>query len=428
MFAITPDAIKGIITDFHDDMKRGLAGEDSSLRMLPTFVDRATGKEKGQFIALDLGGTNFRVLQVELDGKGRASLQHVGKYVIPGAVMSGTGEQLFNFIAQSIQKFMVTNDIGFHEKRKLGFTFSFPVKQTGIAKGTLITWTKDFTATGVVGKDVVELLRKSFGRYGIENIEISALANDTVGTMAAKSYEDPNCDVGIIFGTGTNACYREEIARIEKFGKSSQKSDHMIINTEWGNFNRLPVNEYDLKLDRGTNNPGKQKMEKMISGMYLGEIARLVISDMIAEKYVFTGSKAKFAKGNFKTSHMSLIEVDASEELLKIDDALEHAGIHNSTVAERWLLRKVCRIVSTRAARISAAAISAVVTWMDPELKKNHTIAIDGTLYERHPGFSKSILSTINEIHGADSRRIKLTRARDGSGTGVAIVAAVAGG
>ena len=37
--------------------------------MLPTFVNkRVTGEERGDFYALDLGGTNFRVLRLTLEG------------------------------------------------------------------------------------------------------------------------------------------------------------------------------------------------------------------------------------------------------------------------------------------------------------------------------------------------------------------------
>jgi hexokinase len=423
-FDFSAGTMKDMVKAFHQEMEQGLAGKASSLRMLPAFVDCASGKEKGRFIALDFGGTNFRVLQVKLE-RGKAALEHSSKYVIPGAVVRGTGEQLFNFIAQSMKRFLDENQIELSDKRKLGFTFSFPMKQSSIATGILINWTKGFSATGVVGSNVVDLLDAALARYGLNNIDISALANDTVGTLAAKSYEDPASDVGIIFGTGTNACYREKRSRI-KGVKTPYRGDYMIINTEWGNFDRLPMNDYDGKLDKATNNPGKQRMEKMISGMYLGEIARLVLSDMIKKKCLFSDGKVKFSRGSFKTRHMSLIESDESKGLMKIEGYLEGIGIVDTTLLERETLKNACRLVSRRAARISAAAISSVVTWMDPKLKKDHSIAIDGTLYEKYPRFRRSILQALKELHGDVSKRIKLTQAKDGSGIGVAIVAAVA--
>lgn len=37
----------------------------------------------------------------------------------------------------------------------LGFTFSYPVRQSRIDRGTLVTWTKGFDIKGVEGEDVV---------------------------------------------------------------------------------------------------------------------------------------------------------------------------------------------------------------------------------------------------------------------------------
>ncbi|MFA6282347.1 MAG: hypothetical protein WCY05_07610, partial [Candidatus Omnitrophota bacterium] len=71
-FSLTTKGIRSIISSFQNEMKLGLSGKDgverqeSSLAMLPTFVDNPTGKEKGKFLALDLGGSNFRVLMVDL--------------------------------------------------------------------------------------------------------------------------------------------------------------------------------------------------------------------------------------------------------------------------------------------------------------------------------------------------------------------------
>ncbi|MFH1653766.1 MAG: hypothetical protein ABIE74_06890 [Pseudomonadota bacterium] len=427
-FELTKKGMNSIIAAFHDEMKKGLSGGKSSLKMLPSFVNRPKGDEKGKFLALDLGGTNFRILEVKFDGRGGIKEEHVGKFVIPKAVMHGTSTQFFNFIAKAVQKFVLKNGIGFSEKRGLGFTFSFPLKQRSISSGILINWTKGFSASGVVGEDVVKLLSKSLKRYGLNNIEIVALINDTVGTLATRSYKDPNCDIGVIFGTGTNACYTERVDKIAKLSESERRKagKGMIINIEWGNFNKLTMNSFDKKLDQATNNPKKQLMEKMIAGMYLGELTRLVLTDMIASKLLFAKENAIFSEGDFSTRHMSLIEADSSSGLSGIVSYLEGIGIINSTLFERKCLKRVCRLVSTRAAGICAAAISAVVMWMDPKISKSHTIAIDGTLFEKYPKFRERILSSFVELHGNKAKRIKLVQAHDGSGIGAATIAAVA--
>lgn len=51
--------------------------------------------ENGDFLALDLGGTNFRVLLVKIrSGKRRSVEMHNKIYAIPMEVMQGTGEEV----------------------------------------------------------------------------------------------------------------------------------------------------------------------------------------------------------------------------------------------------------------------------------------------------------------------------------------------
>ena len=68
------------------------------------------------------------------------------------------------------------------EKLPLGFTFSFPCRQEGLAKATLTNWTKGFKSSGVEGEDVVELMKKAINRHpGKVQIDVCALLNDTTG-------------------------------------------------------------------------------------------------------------------------------------------------------------------------------------------------------------------------------------------------------
>ena len=38
-------------------------------------------------------------------------------------------------------------------------------------------------------------------------VNVLALVNDTVGTLMASAYHDQNTRIGLILGTGSNACY-----------------------------------------------------------------------------------------------------------------------------------------------------------------------------------------------------------------------------
>lgn len=424
-FAFSESAMQRMVRDFHAEMRRGLRGESGSLKMLPAFIDCPAGNEQGEFIGLDLGGTHFRVLFVRLEGQGRALVRHAARYTIPPALTSGAGVELFDFIARSIKQFLAEHDLEQKKRIALGFTFSFPIEQTSSYSGRLIKWTKGFSATGVAGRDVAGLLADGLRRQGIENMEIAALVNDTVGTLLAGAYADPKCDMGVIFGTGTNCCYRESTPAIVRNPGLQKTAGRMIVNIEWGNFNCLPVNDYDRLLDRDSDNPGKQRMEKMVSGMYLGELARLVIMDAFAKAGIVCAGNG-LAKGGLTTRDMADLETDPTPNLTGVEALLAKAGCGRTTPEQRQCVREICRHVSQRAARIGAAAISAVATWMDPELEQQHVIGIDGTLYARYPGFQGLIGQTLKTLHGDKCRMLTPAPVQDGSGTGAAIAAAVA--
>lgn len=61
--------------------------------------------ERGKFLALDLGGTNFRVLLIHLKGEDDFEMQSK-IYAIPQSIMIGSGVQLFDHIAECLSNFI----------------------------------------------------------------------------------------------------------------------------------------------------------------------------------------------------------------------------------------------------------------------------------------------------------------------------------
>ncbi|XP_076924442.1 hexokinase-1-like [Bidens hawaiensis] len=229
-----------IADDMMVEMRAGLACEGGSklLKMLVSHVDNLpTRDEEGVYYALDLGGTNFRVLRVQLAGKSGIKSQEFVEAAIPPHLMVGTSQALFDYIATELAKFVANeNDQKFHlppgRQRELGFTFSFPVMQLSIASGTLMHWTKGFSIDDAVGQDVVKELTKAMKRKRI-NMRVSALVNDTVGTLAGGRYDNVNNDVAIavILGTGSNAAYVERAHAIPKWDGPTPKSGEMVSPT-----------------------------------------------------------------------------------------------------------------------------------------------------------------------------------------------------
>ncbi|KAL2092192.1 hypothetical protein ACEWY4_011990 [Coilia grayii] len=417
-----------------EGMARGLARDthsNATVKMLPTYV-RSTpnGTEQGDFLALDLGGTNFRVLLVRVrSGKKQRVEMHNKIYAIPQDIMQGTGEELFDHIVHCIADFL--EHMGMRgASLPLGFTFSFPCRQSRLDQGILLKWTKGFRATGCEGQDVVTLLKDAVHRHEGFDLDVVAVVNDTVGTMMTCGYEDPHCEIGLIVGTGTNACYMEEMENVELV---EGNTGHMCVNMEWGAFGEHGelddfCTPFDRTVDECSSNPGKQRYEKMISGMYLGEIVRNVLLDFTAKGLLFRGrlSERLKTRGIFETKFLSQIESDRLA-LRQVRSILQHLGLTSSTCDDSILVKEVCAVVSRRAAQLCGAGLAAVVDKIRQNRRLEQlriTVGVDGTLYKLHPHFSSILRETVHEL--APQCEVRLLQSEDGSGKGAALITAVA--
>ncbi|KAF6081402.1 hexokinase 3 [Phyllostomus discolor] len=427
LFRLNHEQLAQVQAQMREAMAQGLRGEASSLRMLPTYV-RATpdGSERGDFLALDLGGTNFRVLLVRVAASGVQITSEI--YSIPEHVAQGPGEQLFDLIVDCILNFQQKQGLS-GQSLPLGFTFSFPCRQVGLDQGILLNWTKGFSASDCEGQDVVGLLRQAIVRKQAVKLNVVAIVNDTVGTMMSCGYEDPRCEVGLIVGTGTNACYMEELQNVAGVAGDVGL---MCINMEWGAFGDdgslgTLTTCFDELVDQASINPGKQRFEKMISGMYLGEIVRHILLHLTSLGVLFRGQKTQRLQTRdiFKTKFLSEIESD-SLALRQVRAILEDLGLP-LTSDDALMVLEVCQAVSQRAAQLCGAGVAAVVE----KIRENRgldkltvSVGVDGTLYKLHPHFSGLVAATVREL--APRCVVTFLQSEDGSGKGAALVTAVA--
>lgn len=128
----------------------------------------------------------------------------------------------------------------------------------------LLTWTKNFDCPNAIGKNVVELLSNAIKQQGNSNIEIVAILNDATGTLVKGAYLQHDCAVGLIMGSGGNACFMEKVSRIEKWTNKSEfykNVQEVIINMECGSFGdngmvHFAKTIYDFQLDKQSLFPG----------------------------------------------------------------------------------------------------------------------------------------------------------------------------
>ncbi|KAM0868895.1 hypothetical protein ACQ4PT_041016 [Festuca glaucescens] len=436
-YCATPAAqLDGVTAAMEEGIRAGLQEEGGSkIKMIVSYVDNLpNGSEEGLFYALDLEGTNFRVLRVQLAGKDKRVANLESREVsIPPHLMSGSSADLFGFIASALAKFVAdegpSNKVVLGGKqRELGFTFSFPVRQTSVASGTLIKWTKEFAVDDAVGEDVVAQLQTAMEKQGV-NMRVSALINDTVGTLAADSYNDEDVVIGVILGTGSNAAYVEKANAIPKLNGELPESGNMVINTEWGNFSSpcLPITEYDQALDE------ESVFEKLISGLYLGDIVRRVLLKIAMQCSIFGDVDHTKLRSHFvlRTPDVSAMHHDETPDLRIVAKKLAgNLKIADTSFETRKMVVEICDIVTTRSARLAAAGIVGIIRKIGrgtpgPGDKRKTGIAIDGGLFEHYAKFRQCLESTLVELLGEEaSKSVSVKLTKDGSGLGAALIAA----
>lgn len=438
IFTVSTDRLQSVTKHFIEELAKGLSKKGGNIPMIPGWVmGYPTGKETGNYLAIDLGGTNLRVVLVKLNGD-RTFDSSQSKYKLPHNMRTTrNSKELFDFIAQSLKSFLEEEfPNGCDDTLPLGFTFSYPCSQSKINEGYLQRWTKGFDIPGVEGHNVVPMLQDSLKEQGVP-ISVVALINDTTGTLVASHYTDPQTEMGVIFGTGVNGAYYDSCKDIEKLeGKLPNDitpDTIMGINCEYGSFDNehlvLPRTAYDVTVDEQSPRPGQQAFEKMSSGYYLGEIIRLVLMDLHEKGFLFKDQDVSKLKEPYimDTSYPSRIEEDPFENLEDTFDLFQKDLGISTTTPERKLIRRLCELIGIRAARLSVCGIAAICQ------KRNYKtahIAADGSVFNKYPGFKERAAAALNDIYGwgiedRHKHPIQIVAAEDGSGAGAAIIAAM---
>ncbi len=409
------DKINEIAQNFKKAIENGLKGEKSPLLMIPSYIGKPSGEESGTFLAVDMGGTNVRVAKFSIKERNITKIAEVssGLKSTDGSwdytTSQTTAEQLFDFFAEKIAQIVEPG-----EKYYLGHTFSFPTKQTDINNATLIMWMKEISVTGAVGKNPNQLLLEALKRKKLD-VNPCAILNDTVGTLLVAACQYADADIGTILGTGHNTCYVEP--------NHPLTGSPMIVNMESANFDwELPFTEYDNLLDAASNKPGGARLEKMVSGVYLGELVRILLCEL-ADQGGFLNDNQKLRSSISEKNSLPSKEVS---EFIRNRNHIQSTFDCSTPDAE--IIQNISALIVKRGARLAAGTYIGTVLHIDPELKQQHMVAVDGSIYEKMTGFKEELRRGLDEALGNKADKIRVQLVKDGSGAGAAVAAAMVRG
>ena len=271
IFKLDNEQLKAIVCSFRDKTEEGLKTENAEIQCIPTFIAPKTTHIKGKSLVLDLGGTNYRVAIVDFD-KATPTVHPNNGWKKDMSIMKSVGysrEELFKELADLIV------EIKREEEMPIGYCFSYPAESVPGGDAKLLRWTKGVDIKEMVG----EFIGKPLLDYLNERNKIKftgiKVVNDTIASLFAGLTDNSyDAYIGLIVGTGTNMATFIPADKIEKLDQSCNAHGLIPVNLESGNFHPPFLTAVDDTVDAISSNPGKQRFEKAVSGMYLGDILK----------------------------------------------------------------------------------------------------------------------------------------------------------
>lgn len=339
---------------FIDEMEKGLNGK-SSLLMLPTYIGMdAEIPINERVIAIDAGGTNFRVALVYFDESKKPVIEYFKNYPMPGTQGEMTKEEFFETIYEYISPVL-------SKSGKISFCFSYATVIQPDKDGRLIRFNKEVKVSGVDGELIGKNLKETLKKHGCTEDKEVIILNDTVATLlagkAAFPYRIFDGYIGFILGTGTNMCYLERMDNIGKIPEMKGKDGSILINIESGAYDKAPLSAIDKEYDNTTANPGYFPFEKTVSGAYQGGLVLTAVKKACDEG-IFSDEAAQAFYG---VDSLSAMEIDEFLNYPYGENILADACAKARGDEDRSALYYLIDGIIERTARFIAFSLTAVM-------------------------------------------------------------------
>lgn len=271
IFKLDNEQLKGIAHAFREKVEEGLNKNNAEIQCIPTFILPKATDVKGKALVLDLGGTNYRVAIVDFSTEKPIIYPNNG-WKKDMSIMKSPGytrEELFKELADLIV------EIKREEEMPIGYCFSYPTESIPGGDARLLRWTKGVDIREMVGQFVGKPLLDYLNEKNKIRFTGVKVLNDTIASLFAgltdKSYD---AYIGLIVGTGTKMATFIPSDKITKLDPECHVQGLIPVNLESGNFYPPFLTAVDDTVDATSDSLGKQRFEKAVSGMYLGDILK----------------------------------------------------------------------------------------------------------------------------------------------------------
>ena len=171
------------------------------LENINSYVKVKEWPRNREIVAMDMGGTNFRIGRVKFDNDGKTSIDDFKKFTMPGVEEEITADEFFTFFESMKAEYSTEN---------VALCFSYSAQILPDMRARINTFSKNIKISGAEGRIL---------NAAVVNDTIAAL----VGTRAAN--------MSMILGTGFNLAYSK---------------DGIIYNSECGRYVGFPCEAFDI--------------------------------------------------------------------------------------------------------------------------------------------------------------------------------------
>ena len=386
------------IRRFREEMTRGLKGEKSSLFMIPTFLSPEAGEIADQdLIVLDAGGTNLRVGSVSFSD-GVATGVEFQKYPLPGTERELECDAFFDAVAEKLAPYLDRSE-------KIGFCFSYVAHCMENKDAKLEAFCKEVKVKGAEGVEICRALKAAIARRGVKTQYSAVQLNDTVATllggMAATEREKYDGYIGFILGTGTNGCYVENTAAVEKYKGSAYTAPTMIVNMESGCYAGFAKGEIDRAVDAASAIPGDHQAEKLISGAYMG----VIMAEALRRAGLMTDGRRE----------IPMPDVNAF--------LAGEKSILDRLVSDKAKARQIVEGIYSRTARLMAVVYGAIALHTGRGTEKPMAIVLEGSTYQKSPLLQQYLAKELAVLRKNYSIGFEVVSAENATLTGSAYAA-----
>lgn len=381
-FKLSKKDLETVRDSFCKDM-----AEKKRLKMLSTHISPILKIKQGEYITIDLGGSNLRCSIFETKSN-HILLKKMHTIKLKGKIKNYTTNKyslkdLYRMILKQVSKLIDKN-----RHYSLVHTFSFSFNSISKNEAQVIDFAKGFNLKNSDKAMIHEVLTSAIKELGL-NITITAIINDSVATLTTGNFYNSNTDIACIVGTGHNACF------------VNTEKEMINIESAYFNFN-LPINSYDKKFIATIPKEAPQLLEVMVGGKYIGGVTQIILNDLAEKKLIG------------KTSIMTSTLTRVMNNKLKF----------GYKKYQKELLLELAKIVFERSALLISAEILGIIKFIDPEFKNKHNICFDGSVYEKNSYFRDCISEGLKLLCPDNCEKITHHIIKDASSKGAAIIAA----